>query len=501
MNKGLVQWAILGLLSTSLAVHPVHSQDDLDSLDSWVRSMHPDPFLRCGETAWLTSLDQTREKWMTASSMERIRLVNAQLQVLQDSHSAVSAYDWIWDVERTYGTLPIRWAIEGGALWVLDSGLPGLPEDVRVLALNGRSADGVVRDAMELSTMEGPSAGPTSRTAAHNITPWVLGTSRSSRLAVTWMDPSTLLPQTVSFEAVSWKQARRAWASISTRRPVVDWSFPDGTRLTPKDDRRYAREDQRLLDTGHARRIQTHWRGAATVKITSFSDGPWGRFHRRLAKGFERAKDLNCPVIIDLRGNPGGQSPRMESLWRHIATQPRHLPYALVAKQSTITARANGRYYKRLRKRWVDKHKDHSADAKYIYTMATLPLGETDTLFFPKKGRSPHAFRGRVAVLMDGESASASVSFAGAVQASGRGTLIGEPCMGPQNGTMGNPYMRRLPLSGIVVSLSTAVYMAEPSDNWATSRPIQPDLHIPAMWRRNGPLGQTVDDWIKTFQP
>ena len=63
---------------------------------------------------------------MTASSMERIRLVNAQLQVLQDSHSAVSAYDWIWDVERTYGTLPIRWAIEG-ALWVLDSGLPGPP--------------------------------------------------------------------------------------------------------------------------------------------------------------------------------------------------------------------------------------------------------------------------------------------------------------------------------------------------------------------------------------
>ena len=73
--------------------------------------------------------------------------------------------------------------------------------------------------------------------------------------------------------------------------------------------------------------------------------------------------------------------------------------------------------------------------------------------------------------------------------------------MGPQNGTMGNPYMRRLPLSGIVVSLSTAVYMAEPSDNWANSRPIQPDLHIPAMWRRNGPLGQTVDDWINNFQP
>lgn len=476
-------------------------QDDLDSLDKWVREMHPDPFVRCGEAAWLRQLDGTREQWLGASPMERIRLTNVLLQTLQDSHSAVSAYDWIWDVEKKHGTLPIRWAIEGRALWVLDSGLPGLPEDVRVLDLNGSAASDVVQDALDLSTMEGASHGATSRTAAHNITPWMLGKADTNVMTVTWLDPESGLPLTRSFKATSWRKARQAWAGISTRRPVVDWTFPDGRHLTRRDDRRHNREDERLVREGRSRRIQTHWPGAATLKISSFSQGSWSRYHKRLAKGMERVKALGCPLVIDMRGNPGGQSPRMEMLWNHMATSKRHLPYALVAKQSRITARANGRYYKRLRKRWVDKHRHHSADARYIYTMATLPLGATDTLFFPQKGVHRHAFRGPVAVLMDGESASASVSFAGAIQESNRGTLIGESCMGPVNGTMGNPYMRRLPQSGIVLSLSTAVYMATPCADWGSTRPIQPDLAVPAMWRRNSPLSRVVQRWVEQQIP
>ena len=477
-------------------VPALRAQDDLDSLDKWVREMHPDPFVRCGETAWLRQLDQTREAWLDASAMERIRLTNLLLQTMQDSHSAVSAYDWTWDVERVHGTLPIRWAIEGRALWVLDSGLPGLPEEVRVIDLNGRAAADVVQDALDLSTMEGPSHDATARTAAHNITPWVLGTSDTNALTLTWLDAEHGLPVTRTFLAQAWRQSRSGWAEISTHRPVISWSFPEGDQLTARDQRRHEKENERLANAGRPRRVQTHWPGAATVKISSFSQGPWSRYHRRLRKGFERVQELQCPVIVDLRGNPGGQSPRMELLWNHLAMKRRHLPYALVAKQSRPTARANGKYYKRLRKRWVDKHRHHSSDARYIYTMATMPLGETDTLIFPQKGVPAHGFRGPVAVLMDGESASASVSFAGAFQDAQRGPLIGESCMGPSNGTMGNPYLRVMPRSGIVISLSTAVYMAKPCDNWADTFPIQPDVHVPAMWKRNSPLSELVQQWV-----
>ena len=61
---------------------------------------------------------------------------------------------------------------------------------------------------------------------------------------------------------------------------------------------------------------------------------------------------------------------------------------------------------------------------------------------------------------------------------------------------MGNPYMRRLPDSGIVVSISTAVYMAQPCNNWGETTPVQPDLPVDAMWRRQGNLDNTIRDWV-----
>ena len=52
-------------------------------------------------------------------------------------------------------------------------------------------------------------------------------------------------------------------------------------------------------------------------------------------------------------------------------------PYALVAKQSAFTARLNGRHYRGLGKRWVDKHLETSPEARYIHAMATMPVGAT----------------------------------------------------------------------------------------------------------------------------
>ena len=45
-----------------------------------------------------------------------------------------------------------------------------------MINLNGRAASQTVQDALDFIpfTMEGPSHGATARTAAHNITPWVL---------------------------------------------------------------------------------------------------------------------------------------------------------------------------------------------------------------------------------------------------------------------------------------------------------------------------------------
>ena len=480
-------WACFSLLVLTTGPGAL-AQADLDSLDSWVRQMHPDPFIRCGESTWNEALDDTRERWLGTTYLERVRLTNKLLQTLEDSHTAVSAYDWIWDVEHAFGTLPIRWHIEGGALWTLDSGLSGLPEGVRVLTLNGLQAESVVRAAMDLAPMEGLSTTATSRVGAHNVTPYVLGITEKDTLTVTWVDPATALPKSDSWPSLRKKEARQAWKSISRRQPVVLWTYPDGSHLFKRDAKRLAKSPKAMASI----------EGATTLHIASFSRGSWRNFERRLRLGFERMREHRGPLVINLRGNPGGQSYRMELLWNHLSNATTHLPYALVAKQSAFTARINGRHYKRLRKRWVDKHLETSAEARYIHTMATMPVGEADTLFFPKKHPMARRFKGPVALVIDGESASASVSFAGAFQDQKRGPVLGEACMGPAHGTMGNPYLRRLPHSGIFVSLSTAIYMAKPVEDWDKGTPIQPDILIPDLWRNDAALQQTIDGWIQS---
>ena len=452
------------------------AQADLDSLDVWVRRMHPAPFLRCAPEDWNSKLDALKLDWKDMTHMEHVREVNALLQTMQDSHAAVSAWDWMWTVEREHGSVPIRWAVEGDGLWVAASAVDGLSTGTRVLSLNGMDAAQCAAVARDLGNVEGNSPVGQTRTGVHSLTAWVMGQTQSDTLHVQWLDRTSGAVQVAAIPGVPLRQAGKAWRPISQGGPAVQWTYPNETNPLGLE-------------------------GASLLTVSSFSQGRFGKYQRRLWKGFRHAKELGLPVVIDLRGNAGGQSARMEMLWRHVATARRQLPFGLVAKQSPETLRDIRRHYKGLRKRWVDKHKDSSQDARYIYDLAHLPVGELDTLEFGAQPLADWRFKGPVCLLMDGESASATVSFAGAFQHERRGPVFGEPCLGPQQGTMGNPMLKVLPESGIVVSMSTAIYMAEAQGDWTNTSPVRPDVFIPQIWRNEDALRANLQTWIDSHPP
>ena len=467
LSRFILAWAAIAWLM------PVQgrAQADLDSLDVWVRRMHPAPFLRCTPSEWESKLDILKSEWKDLTHMEHVREVNALLQTLQDSHAAVSAWDWMWAVEREHGSVPIRWALEGDALWVAASAVDGLSAGTRVLSLNGMDAAQCAAVARDMGNVEGRSPVGQARTGVHSLTAWVMGQTQSDSLHVRWLDRATGAVESMAIPGVPLRRANRAWRPISQGGPSVQWTFSDEPNALGLE-------------------------GASLLSISSFSQGRFGKYQRRLWKGFQHAKELGLPVVIDLRGNAGGQSARMEMLWRHVATSRRQLPFGLVAKQSPETRQDILRHYKRLRKRWVDKHKDSSQDAKYIYDLAHLPMGELDTLEFGAQPLVDWRFQGPVCLVMDGESASATVSFAGAFQRERRGPVFGEPCLGPRQGTMGNPMLKVLPESRIVVSMSTAVYMAEARGDWGNTSPVRPDVFIPQMWRNEDALRANLQTWI-----
>lgn len=415
-------------------------------------------------------------EWEDMSHMEHARAVNTLLQSLQDSHAAVSAWDWIWAVEKRHGSVPIRWALEGDGLWVASSAVDGLAAGVRVLALNGIAASNCVSIARDLGNVEGRSPVGQDRTGVHNLTAWIMGQTASDTLHVLWLDRESGTTKNLAIPGVRLLKAARAWKPISQKGQTVQWAFPD---------------------EGNSLGLER----ASVLAVSSFSQGSFGKYQRRLWKGFRRAKEIGLPLVIDLRGNAGGQSARMEMLWRHVANARRQLPFGLVAKQSLETHREIHKHYKRLRKRWVDKHKETSLEARYIYDMAHLPVGGRDTLEFPMQPLVDWRFKGPVCVLMDGESASATVSFAGAFQQDGRGPIFGEPCLGAEQGTMGNPMFKVLPVSRIVVSMSTAVYMAQANGDWTNTSPVRPDVFIPQMWRNKDTLRANLQTWIDSHNP
>jgi C-terminal processing protease CtpA/Prc len=108
---------------------------------------------------------------------------------------------------------------------------------------------------------------------------------------------------------------------------------------------------------------------------------------------------------------------------------------------------------------------------------------------------------GKIALLFDGLSASASVSIASWFIRSGRGATFGEPTMGSVSGTFGNPVQYTLPESGLVVNIASARYFTQNPVRWEAG-PLLPDFPVSAtlsqfQLNRDSVMDAAVD-WFQT---
>ena len=69
IHIGMVAWLLWPFLG--------RAQADLDSLDVWVRRMHPAPFMRCMPSDWESKLNALKVGWEDMTHMEHVREVNA----------------------------------------------------------------------------------------------------------------------------------------------------------------------------------------------------------------------------------------------------------------------------------------------------------------------------------------------------------------------------------------------------------------------------------------
>lgn len=210
----------------------------------------------------------------------------------------------------------------------------------------------------------------------------------------------------------------------------------------------------------------------AVLTIRSFGDDPdktRPRYPEFLAAAFRAIEEKKCPgLVIDLRGNGGGRDEYGKSLFAHVMDRPFLYYWALETKKD--------RY---------DLFRYTSETAKDARELSQ-PLkknarGWFDVLGHPNSGlQQPEEprFKGRVAILIDGGSFSATGETTSAFHYHKKAVFFGEECgAGYYGNTSGFMVTATLPHSRLQIRVPLVLYTMA-VDGYPRDRGIVPDFPV-----------------------
>ena len=191
----------------------------------------------------------------------------------------------------------------------------------------------------------------------------------------------------------------------------------------------------------------------AYMKINGFTIGDYEKFYKN---SFSRIKTLNAKtLIIDLRDNGGGRLAEIANLYAYLATEP-----YIFADKSEVVSRtsviANMDYFKGKSWYWQPFL---VAIAPVVYPLYYFKISKgSDGKFYQSssetKSKKPKAdnFKGKIYVLINGNSFSASSILSSNLKGSKRAFFVGDETGGAFNGTVAGQMPRvELPKSKIAV--------------------------------------------------
>lgn len=431
---------------------------DLDSLEAKLKESHVGPFHYCTESAWQNAVLWARHQCQDSLSYRDFTGVLGQLlQTLQDSHTSLQFGTLVGRIRRERpGRIPLQFAKDDNGVFIRRTMYPDewSSTEVRgkalpapgsyVVSIGGMPVDSITTIIDRYSLREGNSSNGTQ--------------------AITAALMANLLPMVVPVGEELSMTTRIGGDTVQTRTPLLD------RKAMKAAMRSQGEQFSRQMNLSF---ISNPTVFAAVLEVPSFSAGSARKFHRDLRRSFRAIEREEIHhLILDLRDNTGGSSGRMESLMRYILPDSVAIPKAVVVKQSPLARAAWKRKPTWWRKLIYRRYARKSTEMRKYLEIAEMPDGTIDTLLYtPKPPFRKFHFDGEVALLINGLSGSASVSFAGIFRHLQRGPILGTPCLGPENGTWGNASKYVLPNTGAVVQISTIRF-----DPWGDLSPKRKSL-------------------------
>ncbi|WP_378182426.1 S41 family peptidase [Aquimarina sp. SS2-1] len=233
----------------------------------------------------------------------------------------------------------------------------------------------------------------------------------------------------------------------------------------------------------------------AYMKIRSFTNGGYKEFYKESFAKIDSAKCKN--LIIDLRGNTGGRLVEIDDLYSYLTDKE----YIFIEK-SKMTGRLSFLYPYFHTKSWPTKTAAVVLSPVLgIYQIFKVKRENKEAYFKFKHSKlrkpKPTTYNGKIYVLINGESFSASSILSTHLKATKRAIFVGEETGGAYNGTVAGVYAKvELPHSKINMRVGlmkiNAPYTIEP-DGYG----IKPDVPIKSTLNNEDLELQWVIDDIK----
>ncbi|MFM7815300.1 MAG: S41 family peptidase, partial [Flavobacteriales bacterium] len=221
-------------------------------------------------------------------------------------------------------------------------------------------------------------------------------------------------------------------------------------------------------------------RNVGYLKVSTFDPSFYGAFFRELDYAFQEFNEEKVKaVVIDLRGNRGGAGQQVEQLYAFIDPRGCLTPNNTIWLKSHLATQFS--WYMNHPK-WLDFgyfFDPESETLNLFQQLKPLDFGEADTVYHSEATvQDRHVYTGPCYLLIDGQSASASVDFTHHFKSKRRGVVVGEPCNGSMRGTFGNATMHRMIFNWLRVFIPTIRYNYDNTFK-VEQEPIQPDHRIP----------------------
>ena len=234
----------------------------------------------------------------------------------------------------------------------------------------------------------------------------------------------------------------------------------------------------------------------AYIKVKSFSRDFSDRFYKETFTRINNAR--SSYLIIDVRNNYGGSLYEINNLYSYLADAPFTLikPSQLAARNTPL--RTN--YFRKSNP--LEYALKSIAYPSYFFAQAFSTYKKDGKVFYKMKADKPtkpkkQAFHGKVFVLINGGSFSASSIITAKLKNDKRATLVGEETGGANDGTVAGFYSyQKLPNSEIRFPIG--LLLVQPNINFSDSRKgVVPDVKIIESMQDIIDKKDPQLDWIK----